>query len=306
MKSVYILLAAAFLLASPLFADEYKVGPGIGKGNYLQLAVDPSDALCALTADGKITVFNEDGTIAQTIDTQIANAASFAFEADGTLNVFSEITKTRKVKSGAKLVEMQVSVGVERTRFDASGTKLSSAKIEGVKSVKKAFFVAGKLILADLSNRAVVIIDSATGQEVGRISKGLRLCCGIFDCCEAPNNTIAVSNLGAFKLQQFTLAGKLIMEFGRRGRKLENFHGCCNPVSAAFLPNGEILTVEKDPTRIKIYDAKGESARQIEGVEELVKGCSYIPVTVNRKGTIFLASSTKQCIVQCIPESKEN
>ena len=305
MKSAYLFLAA-FLLAAPLFAEKYKLGAPIGNGNYLQLVVDPSDTLNALSAGGKITVFNEDGTVNKTIDTQIANAASIAFEADGTLNVFSEITETRKAKFGARLIDVQVAVGVERIRFDTSGAKLSTTTIEGAKSVKKAFFVEEKLILADLSNRAVLIIDSATGNEVGRIKKGLRLCCGIFDCCEAPNNTIAVSNLGAFKLQQFSLEGKLIMEFGKRGRKLEEFHGCCNPVSAVFLPSGEILTVEKDPTRIKIYDAQGKSARQIEGVEELVKGCSYIPVTVNRKGTIFLASSTKKSIVQCIPEPKED
>ena len=296
-----ILSAILMLTAIPSIAAEYNVGPHIGKGRFIQLAIGQDDSLCALGEGGQITVFKKDGTLDKVIDTRIKEAASFAFEADGTLNVFTDITKTKKVKSGARLVDVQVSVGVERTRFDASGAKLSSEKIDSVKSVKKAFFQNGKLIIADLSGRAIVMIDPQTNKETARIEKGLRLCCGIFDCCEAPDHTIAVSNLGAFKLQQFTLQGELVMELGKRGRNLEDFHGCCNPVSAAFLPTGEILTVEKDPTRIKIYDAEGKTARQIEGVEELVKGCSYIPVAVDRNGTIYLASETQKCIIQCIP-----
>jgi hypothetical protein len=74
----------------------------------------------------------------------------------------------------------------------------------------------------------------------------------------------------------------------------------CNPVSAAYLTDGTILTVEKDPTLIKIFDAQGKNAHQIEGVEELVKGCAFIPVAVDNKGTIYLAANTRGYIVKCM------
>jgi hypothetical protein len=219
---------------------------------------------------------------------------------DGTFLVFSNITEKKKVQSEGQTFEIDVPVGVEYTVVDASGKHLKTSKIDGLKSAKTARFIDGKLVVADFGASAIVILDPKTLKETGRISDGIRLCCGIFDFCEAPNNTLAVSNLGAFKLQQYSLDGKKIMEFGQRGRNLGDFQGCCNPVSAAYLPDGEILTVEKDPTRIKIYDAAGKNARQIEGIDELVKGCSIIPCAVDSQGSIYLAAATKNCIIRCV------
>ena len=86
------------------------------------------------------------------------------------------------------------------------------------------------------------------------------------------------------------------VSFGQRGNTIDDFHGCCNPVSVAFLSNGGIVTVEKDPTRIKIYSKEG--AKKVEGIDELVKGCAYIPMTVDRNDNVYLASKTDG-IVKC-------
>jgi hypothetical protein len=300
MKAVHLIIATTLLMAAATYAADYKVDGNFSKGVFIQLAVDSNDALYALDSAGKITCFKSDGTVESSISTKVANAGAFAITPDGTFLVFSDITEMKKVKSGARMVKVNIPVGVECTVFNASGQQQTTSKIDCLKSVKTARFTGGKLVVADLSARALVLIDPETLKETGRIKDGLRLCCGIFDFCEAPDNTIAISNLGAFKVQQYSLDGKLIMEFGKRGRKLDDFQGCCNPVSAAYLPNGEILTVEKDPTRIKIYDSKGKNAHQIEGVDELVKGCSFIPSALDSKGTIYLASATKKCIVKCV------
>lgn len=63
------------------------------------------------------------------------------------------------------------------------------------------------------------------------------------------------------------------------------------------MSGGAIVTVEKSPTRIKIYSKQG--AKQIQGIQELVKGCSYIPMTVDNKDNLYLASP-KKGIVKCI------
>lgn len=302
MKHTLILIVATLLLGATVFGANYRIDSSFGQGRFLQLTTDENDLLYALDLSGRVVVFNQDGTVAKSIDTAIEDAAAFAFAPDGTLRVFANITETRKVKSGARMVEVKVPVGVECTVLDASGIKQKSIQMDGLRSVKKACFIGDQLAIADLMARAVVILDPDTGEETGRIRKGLRLCCDIFDICEGPDNTVVVSNLGAFKLQRFSLDGTLVMEFGKRGRKLDQFHGCCNPVSAVCLPDGEIMTIEKDSTRIKIYGANGEGVRQVEGVEELVKGCDYIPVTVDRRGVVYLVSSVKQCIVRCVPE----
>lgn len=302
MKTLYATVFTALLIAGTTALADYRVDGQIGKGQLgpiSQIAIGTGDTLCVLENNGKVSIFNPDGSLASTIDTSLQNTGAIATTPDGRIHVFSTLTKTKKVKVGARMRTISIPIGVECHVFDPSGKKLKTLKLDTLKSAKAARIVGDKLVVADLTARALVILDAETGKETGRIKKGLRLCCGIFDFCEAPNHTIAVSNLGAFKLQQFDLDGKLLLEFGQRGRGINDFQGCCNPVSAAYLPDGQIVTVEKDPTRIKIYDANGKNAKQIKGIEELVKGCEFIPVATDSKGNIYLAN-TKGHIIKCV------
>ena len=285
-------------------ADGYKIEQQIGEGelgSVTQLAIGAGNRICALDRSGKITLFNPDGSLASSIETGMANTEAFAVDADGNFHVFSTRTEEKKIKVGARLRKVQVPIGVECGIFDPAGNKLKTVELKNLKSAKAAKIVNGKLVVADLTERALVFMDLDSAVETARVKKGLRLCCGIFDFCEAPEQSVAVSNLGAFKLQRYDLDGNRVSEFGKRGRGLDDFQGCCNPVSAGYLPDGQILTVEKDPTRIKIYDTAGKNAKQIDGVEELVKGCSFIPVAVDREGSIYLAAPAKGYIVKCIP-----
>jgi len=304
MKKIYLILFAALILGGTTAHAEYHIDGNIGKGDIglvSQIAIGAGDTLCALEKTGKVTIFNPDGSLASTFETGMNNTEAIAVDSEGNLYILSTLTQEKKVKVGARMRTVQIPIGVECGIFDASGKKLKTMKFDNLKSAKAAQIVGDTLVVADLSARTLVLMNAETGKETGRIKKGLRLCCGIFDFCEAPGNTIAVSNLGAFKLQQFSLDGKLLKEFGQRGRELDDFQGCCNPVSAGYLPNGGILTVEKDPTRIKIYNKNGTDAQLIKGVEELVEGCSFIPVAVDSRGTIYLAASAKGYVVKLVP-----
>lgn len=303
MKKSILVSITALLLCMAAAAAEYHVDGNIGKGQLgavKQLAIGANDTLFALESNGKITTFKADGSLAGTIQTGMSNTEAFTISAEGNLYVLSTLTETKKVKVGARMRTIAVPIGVDCGVFDPTGKKLKTLTLTKLKSAKAAHIVGDKLVVADLTARALVFHDLETGQETSRIKKGLRLCCGIFDFCEGPDQSVAISNLGAFKLQRYGLDGKLISEFGKRGREINDFQGCCNPVSAAYLAGGDILTVEKDPTRIKIYDADGKNAQKIPGVEELVKGCSFIPTAVDSKGTIYLAANTKGYIVKCV------
>lgn len=301
MRKLFISLT---LLGMVAHVHAYKVERQIGKGqlgHISHLAIGNNDTVTALGNDGKVFTFSGNGAYLNSFDTGLRNTTAIATAPSGEIYVFSTLTDTKKVKMGARLREVHVPVGVEMGVYSPIGAKLRGAKLDNLKSAQAAKIVGGKLVVADLSKRALVFMDAQTGKETERIKKGLRLCCGIFDFCEAPGNTVAVSNLGAFKVQRFNMEGKLVMEFGKRGRGLDDFQGCCNPVSAAYLPDGRIVTVEKDPTRIKIYDSAGKKATAIEGVEELVKGCSFIPSAVDSQGNLYLAANTKGYIIKCSP-----
>jgi len=304
MKNIGLILCTALLLSGAMAKAGYRVDGQIGKGQLgriSQITMGTDDTLHVLASNGKVAVFDANGTLATTIETGMENTTAIAVSPDGNIHVFSTLTEAKKVKVGARMRKMQIPIGVECGTFDPSGKSLEKKVLDNLKSAKCAHFVGDKLAVADLSARAVVFMDAESGEETARIKKGLRLCCGIFDFCEAPGNSIAVSNLGAFKLQRYGLDGGKISEFGKRGRGLDDFQGCCNPVSAGYLPDGRIVTVEKDPTRIKIYDADGKNAKKLEGVEELVKGCTFIPVAVDSQGNIYLASDIKGYIVKLVP-----
>ena len=303
MKRRGLVLFAVLLLCTTWVKAAYHVTLQIGKdqiGHVNQLAIGAGDTLCVLENNGKVTIFNPDGSLASTLETGMKNTGAIATDAQGNIHVFSTLTKSKKVKVGARMRKVQVPIGVQCAVFSPAGEKIKTMELKNLKSAKAAKLIGDKLVVADLTQRSLIILDAETGKETGRIKKGLRLCCGIFDFCEAPDNTLAVSNLGAFRLQRFDLDGKLLLDFGKRGRAINDFHGCCNPVSAAYLPDGKILTVEKDPTRIKIYDANGKNAQKVEGIEELVKGCEFIPVATDSKGNIYLAAN-KGYIVKCEP-----
>jgi len=298
-------VALAAVMAAATARGAYRSGGRVGEGSFkgiVHLATGPNDRLYVLDASDRIFVFDGEGKPAGTIDPNMANLKAIAISPKGDLYVFSTTFRERKIKVGARMRMVKVPTGAEVAVFDASGKPLGEKrKIAGVKSVRSACFAGDRLALADLSAKAVVVLDPATWRETARIDSGLRLCCGIFDVCAAPENTIGVSNLGAFRFERYDLTGKKLLEFGRRGRGLDRFHGCCNPVSAAFLPDGRIVTVEKDSTRIKIYEPDGTGAKIIPGVEELVKGCSYVPVAVDSKGTIYLGAVEKGYVVRCVP-----
>ena len=307
MKKFSLLIALSVFALSVHAAPEYeakkKMGEGKFKGaiNYLAMG---GGMVYALESNGKVHAFDaEKCSRKDYFDTGMQNTTTIAVNAKGEIFVFATDTEEQEVTSGNRKVKRLVSVGVTCKVFDVKGKELRTLKMDALKSAKAARFIGDKLAVADLQQRALIILDPATGEKTAEIKDGLRLCCGIFDFCVGPDNTIAISNLGAFQLQQYNLEGKQVKAFGKRGQTLDEFHGCCNPVSAGYLADGSIVTVEKDPTRIKIYGADGANAKLIDGVEELVQGCSYIPVAIDGKGNIFLAACQKGYIVKCIPKS---
>jgi len=307
MKKLSLLLALSVLSVSVFATPEYEAKKKMGKGkfkgsiNYLAMG---GDMVYALDGTGKVQAFSADScNLKDRFDTGMENTTTLAVNDKGEIYVFATTTVIKEVTHNNRKRKIPESVGVTCKVFDAKGKELRTLKLDALKSAKAAKFVGDKLAVADLQQRALFILDPATGEKTAEVKQGLRLCCGIFDFCVGPNDTIAISNLGAFQLQQYDLKGKKGKVFGKRGKELNDFHGCCNPVSAGYLVDGSIVTVEKSPSRIKIYDADGKNAKLIDGVEELVQGCSYIPVAIDGEGNIFLAASKKGYIVKCVPKS---
>jgi hypothetical protein len=295
------LMCVGFVQATP----EYKVGQKFGTKDFtapIAYLAEYKGDIYALEQDGFLRIFDADSCLLKGgFDTGMENTKALAISPEGEIFTFSTIVKrTPKIIKNRKYMLMTYE-GVTCKVFNTKGKELRTMKLKDLKSATAARVIDGKLLVADQYQHILFVLKPKNGGTV-REKKGFRLCCGLFDFCEGPDDTYAVANLGAFKVQQYNLHGKELNAFGKRGRGLDDFHGCCNPVSLGYLPDASLVTVEKDPTRVKIYDPDGKHAQKIDGLKELVKGCSYIPVAIDKQGNIFLAASTKKYIVKCVPK----
>jgi hypothetical protein len=263
------------------------------------LASFQNDNICALRKDGVISMIDpKGGKISEFKSKLKATPTAIAIDqSNGNIYVLGTIIETKEKKIRGKMYKIDEPLGVECLVYDNKGTELRSLKLDDLKTATGAKVINKKLLVADFKSRKVEICNLETGKMETSIND-LRTCCRILDFGVNSRNEILVANLGAFRVQAFDYSGKIKYAFGKRGQAINDFHGCCNPVNVTSLSSGAIVTVEKDPTRIKIYSKSG--ARQIAGIQELVKGCRYIPMTSDSKNNIYLAS-VNSGIVKCGP-----
>ena len=302
-------LIALLSLSSTLFAGvpAYKFDKAIGQNEIkaapISLGINTKDCLHVLLKNGTVMMYDTEGKLTGSFQSDMKPAPStMAVAGDRIYLLASEMAQTTREFQGKK-VKVNEPSGVKCCVFDPAGAKQAEIKLAGVVSATAAHFVGDKLVVADFSQQSIVFFAVAgnEGKMTRKISKVFRLCCGIFDFCPGSDaDSIVVANLGAFKVQTFQ-ADKKFSEFGARGEKESEFQGCCNPVNVACLADGSVVTVEKAPTRVKIYDKSGKTEQEVTGIANLVEGCSQIPTAIDSKGALYLASDQKKCVVKCVP-----
>ena len=85
----------------------------------------------------------------------------------------------------------------------------------------------------------------------------------------------------------------MLRDLDARFRVMDEFGEGYSQVLTIPGPQPAILaTPEQSPELARIGN---------DGLAELVKGCSVIPVAVDSKGAVYLASRKKGCVVKCVP-----
>lgn len=296
MSSLAFAEAPAYKVDCSFGQDEIKAAP-------VCLSIDAKDQIYVLLENGTVVIYGADGKSTGKFKVDMKPAPSTMTVADGKIYLFNTKRKEKTVEVRGKKVKQIVSDGIGCCVFDPAGTKVTELKLPEASSAADAHFIGKELVVGDLEKSQILYyeLNGTDGTVARKITKVFRLCCGIFDFCPGTDpDTIVVANLGAFKVQTYKTGTKTV-EFGQRGSKPDEFRGCCNPVNVACLADGSIVTVEKDPTRVKIYDKDGKTSAKVTGLTELVNGCTTIPVVVDRKGSVYLASAGKNCIVKCVP-----
>ncbi|GEM_PF-826684 len=253
--------------------------------------------LCAINANGTVSIISPQGKLIRKIEIEAEEIeTSVAVGPDDKIYIPTQVSGKQRTRIRGRMVENTFIKKVECYVYDYMGKQLDKFELAGMKYVFGLKVHDGYIAASDIAQRLIKLYDLNTKQEVCTI-KNLRPCCMMLDFDLNHKNQVVVANLAAFRTQIYDFKGNLQATFGKRGKTLNDFHGCCNPVSVASLKSGALVTVEKDPTRIKIFSKEG--AKKIEGIDELVKGCTYIPMTVDRNENIYLASPEKG-LVRCI------
>lgn len=270
---------------------------GVDFKEVVYLGVFKNNTICALKDDGSVDIINTKGEKFGGFKAKLTGKSmSLAIDQSDNIYITDVQQRAKKMKMRGKVHMIDQPVGVEVLVYNQQGKLLRQFKAKDMISATGAKITGDKLIIADTRKGFLGIYNSKTGELHSKIND-MRPCCNILDFAINEKNEVLVANLGAFRVQSFGLNGNNIMSFGSRGRNLDEFHGCCNPVSVTSLSTGAIVTVEKDPTRVKVYSKEG--AKEIKGIEELVKGCLHIPMAVDANDNLYLASQ-KKGIVKCV------
>lgn len=314
MKRILCLAAIAACLVQTTIthaadAPDYAPGLSFGKADRLQqvssLAVGKDDFL-VVAAGNKILIYDPAKEQSErSFDSGFDRVTAVAVEGE-TIYVFSRKTETKDMEYNGRKYKREIPIGALCKTYSWDGTLIGDLELENLKDVINAKVVEGKIFVSDFGgSHTVRVFDAKTGKGIDSIGKDLRLCCGILDFAIDPKTgEVLIANLGAFKLERYSPQGNLRGSFGKRGSDLDDFQGCCNPVSAAVLPDSNLVVVEKDPSRVKIYSPKGKMLFAFKDLQELVKGCNQVSVVVDTKGRVYLGvNSSDRFVLQYVPKT---
>ena len=206
---------------------------------------------------------------------------------DSDVRVFDE--KTNLIKSWSLSKEpsavdvdaagkIYVATGDAVAIFTMDGEKRASWSVEGESAYITSIKVSGEAIYfadsmsrtvrrADLSGKVNLTID---GMREGNVL-GFVIRSPYFDLDIAPGgNAIRIVNPGLWWIEAYTLDGEFQYAWGKGGRSLSAFTGCCNPCSITFLADGRLVTAEKTDADAKVKVFEKDDSSWHDGILESV------------------------------------
>lgn len=194
--------------------------------------------------------------------------------------------------------------------FDGDGKPLAAWTAMGENAVLTGLAVISNLVfLADAGNRVVWRFD-ADGRMLGQIGSETDegqhhfvVPSPYFDVVAA-GDRVWIANPGRQRVEIYTLAGRLLSQWGRAGMQIDAFCGCCNPVHLALLGDGDMVTAEKGMPRVKVYGAAGKLACVAAGPGQFVlppgMGCqnpsSIRDLAVDARGRVLVLDGAKNLV----------
>lgn len=132
--------------------------------------------------------------------------------------------------------------------------------------------VGDRVFLADSGSRVIWEYNTA-GELQRKISRNATFAAptGFFSLSADSKGRVFAANPLRHRIEIYNSGGEFAGTWGARSRTLEGFQGCCNPVSVTTVPSGHVLTAERGPGRVKLYDSQGKFQALVAGPEHFTE-----------------------------------
>jgi len=181
--------------------------------------------------------------------------------------------------------------------------------------------VGNEVVCADTGNRRLVYFDKSgvalnkqiptTQVDLGKPLASPQKLVVTNDTLDFAVNLvgqIVLAHPGRHRVQTYDPAGRMLKEWGRFDEHdPEGFTGCCNPINVAVFPfyvlnnldlKGRglgIVTAEKAPPRVKVYDEEGRLVALIDSKNFNPKNL-HMHVAVDGEGRIYVADTEAKIV----------
>ncbi len=126
-----------------------------------------------------------------------------------------------------------------------------------------------------------------------RVVEKLRGCCGQMDV-QASGDQLWIPHNARHLVECRDREGKAVSEFGKGGRKPEQFGGCCEPKNLRLTRDGEVLAAESGPpTCIKKFSRDGKFLGVVALLDDDAS-CVRVSVDVSPDGKRFYLLDTEK------------
>ena len=182
--------------------------------------------------------------------------------------------------------------------FDAEGKLLKRWRDSERMGLVTAIGISGdNVLLADVMGRCIRRYgrDGRFLNDIGNDNRmqGFLVPNGHVDFAVDRAGVIYAPNPGKHRVERYSLAGELLVHFGRfDSRDPAGFGGCCNPTNVALTRGGQIVVAEKAPPRVKLYTADGQLLA-VMGEKDFDPTCKNTDVAVDGQDRVYVIDTAR-------------
>lgn len=181
--------------------------------------------------------------------------------------------------------------------FGAKGEPLARWPVPAAGALLSEIAVAGDFAFVTDRRHAALYRYRTTDGEILEQHSGFTVFSSpVLGVAATAGGTFWVANPGARELRHYSAEGQVLAQWSREGRGLDGFSGCCNPVSVAVLPDGNLLVSEKHILRVKIVRPDGSLVGLVAGPDAFDPRTPHLNVAADEEGRMLVLDPVRRQI----------